>query len=107
MEFASCGPNVTWLAENLFDNSYQKLVAILREGMKRGELKQVDLNYAIASLIGMVIHTFIMRPVVEHMTDRTQNLSVKRFGAFVTGMFFDGLAEQPAASPTRSRRMPR
>jgi AcrR family transcriptional regulator len=103
MEFACGGQNITWLAENLFDNSYQKLIGILKDGMRRGELKHMDLNFAIASLIGMVIHTFIMKPVVEHMTGKTQTLSVNRFGAFVTGMFFDGLAEQAPAATIRVR----
>jgi hypothetical protein len=47
-----------------------------------------------------------MKPVVEHMTGKTQNLSVNRFGSFVTGMFFDGLAElaPDPTTPVRTRR---
>jgi TetR/AcrR family transcriptional regulator len=91
MEFASCGKNVTWLADNFFNRSHEKLVAILKEGMKKGELKKVDPSMAIATLAGMIIHSFIMKPLAEYVTGRKLNLDVKQFGAFVTAMFFDGL----------------
>ena len=44
MEFASCGKNLKWLADNFFNHSHEKLAAILKEGMKKGELKKVDLS---------------------------------------------------------------
>ena len=91
MEFASSGQNIKWLGENLFDKSYRKLLGILNEGVKRGELKQVEADLAIAALIGIVIQTFIMKPVAEYMTGRKMNLAVDHFGSFVTGIFFEGL----------------
>jgi TetR/AcrR family transcriptional regulator len=91
MEFASCGRNLKWLGDNLFNNSYRNLTAILKEGMKKGELKKVQPSLAIATLVGMVIHSFIMRPVADHVSGRKMNLNVKQFSNFVTGMFFDGL----------------
>ncbi len=94
MEFASCGKSMKWLAENFFNRSYEKLSAILKEGTRNGELKNVDISLAIATLVGMVIHNFIMRPMAEYVIGRKLDLTVKRFGAFVTGMFFDGLAAE-------------
>jgi TetR/AcrR family transcriptional regulator len=91
MEFASCGKNIKWLADNFFNHSYEKLAAILKEGVKRGELKQVDLSAAISTLVGMVIHSFITRPVAEYVIGKKLDLSPGHFGAFVTGLFFDGL----------------
>lgn len=94
MEFACCGKNIKWLAENVFTHSYQKLARILHEGARNGELKKVDSSFAIATLVGMVIHSFIMQPMAEYVTGRKLDLTVKRFGAFVTGMFFDGLGAE-------------
>ena len=104
MEFASCGQNFKWLAENFFKHSYRKLVKILNEGMKNGELKKIEPSIAIATLVGMVIHSFIMRPMAEYVTGKTLNLAVKQFGAFVTGMFFDGLADVKSDGRTLQRR---
>lgn len=91
MEFAFCGKNIKWLADNFFNHSYEKLAAILKEGVKKGELKKVDLSAAISALVGMVIHSFITRPVAEHVIGKKLDLSPGHFGAFVTGLFFDGL----------------
>jgi TetR/AcrR family transcriptional regulator len=102
MEFALCGRNLRWLAENLFDHSYQNLVKILKDGMRRGELKKIKPSVAIATLVGMVIHSFIMNPVAEYVSGRKLDLSVRSFGAFVTGMFFDGLTPERTGKNTRN-----
>lgn len=91
MEFAGCTENTKWLADNYMVRSYGKLVALLKEGIKRGELRKVDPAMAIPSLIGMIIHSFIMRPIAEHVTGKKLDLTAGRFGRFVTSMFFEGL----------------
>jgi AcrR family transcriptional regulator len=91
MEFAACSKNTKWLADNFFVHSYEKLASLLKEGMKRGELRKIDPAMAIPSLVGMIIHSFIMRPIAEHVTGRKLDLTAGRFGNFVTAMFFDGL----------------
>ena len=91
MEFATSGRNLKWLAEHLFRHSNRKLERIIRQGIRSGELKRMDPQVAIAALVGMIIHTFIMRPVAEFVSGRVLNLSARRFGDFVCEMFFDGL----------------
>lgn len=91
MEFAACSKNTKWLADNYFVSSYGKLASLLKEGMKRGELRKIDPAMAIPSLVGMIIHSFIMRPIAEHVTGKKLDLTAGRFGSFVTSMFFDGL----------------
>lgn len=91
MEFAACSDNYMWLADEYFSRSYEKLATLLREGVRRGELKNLDVSLAIPSLVGMIIHSFIIRPIAEHVTGRKLDLTTARFGKFVTGMFFDGL----------------
>ncbi len=99
MEFASCETNCKWLADNFFTHSHKRLGSILREGMRGGELRRVDPTLAIATLIGMVIHTFILRPIAEYVTGRSFPLPVQQFGSYVTDLFFDGLG---ADAPSRS-----
>jgi len=94
MEFASCGKNLKWLAENFFIHSHERLAAILREGIKKGELKRVDVSIAISALVGMVIHSFITRPIAEYVIGKKLDLTPAHFGAFVTGVFFDGLGQK-------------
>jgi TetR/AcrR family transcriptional regulator len=91
MELVSCGENCRWLGKHLYSKSYEKLAAILKAGMKSGELKKVNPTFAIATLVGMIIHSFILVPVAEHVTGKRLDLSVTRFGAFVSELFFDGL----------------
>lgn len=92
MEFAACSENCKWLADNFFTHAYDKLANILKEGMKSGELKKFDPAQAVPSLVGMVIHSFIMRPIAEYITGKKPDLTAPRFGKFVTDMFFDGLS---------------
>lgn len=103
IEFASCGRNFKWVAENLFKNSYERLAAILKEGMKSGELQKTDPSLAIATLVGMIVQSFIVSPMAEYVSGRKLNLEVEQFTAFVTGMFFDGLSRQSEGGRTRRR----
>ncbi len=91
MEFACCGDNRKWLADKFFTYNYEKLSGILKHGMRSGELKKFNTASAISTLVGMIVHSFILKPIAEVVTGRNLNLSVPRFGAFVTGLFFDGL----------------
>lgn len=92
MEFASSGVNIKWISERFFADNFRKLVRILRDGMKKGELKKFDPVMAVSSLIGIIVHNFIMQPVTEHIRGRRVELSSKKLGAFVTTLFLDGLA---------------
>jgi AcrR family transcriptional regulator len=91
MEFSSCSANSKWLADNHFSSGYDRLAGLLREAMRSGELKRTDLSLAVSCLIGMIIHSFTVRPLAERIIGRKLDLSAAAFGSFVTGMFFDGL----------------
>jgi len=91
MELAACSNNYKWLADHFFVHGYEKLANLLKEGMRSGELKKMDLSLAIPSLVGMINQSFILRPLAEHVIGKKLELTVKRFGGFVTSMFFDGL----------------
>ncbi len=99
MEFAACSGNYRWLADNYFVDSYAKLAKLLKQGMRSGELRKIDPAMAIPSLVGMIIHSFIMRPIAEHVTGKKLDLTAERFGKFVTAMFFEGLCGKKGTIP--------
>lgn len=92
MEFAACSDNYKWLADNYFSESYKKLAGILKDGMRSGELRRFDPSLAIPSMVGMILHSFIMRPIAGRVIGKKLELSVPKFSRFVTGLFFDGLS---------------
>jgi len=95
MEFAASGAtneNMKWIAKNYFSNNYATLAAILRKGMKNGELKTTDPLLAVVSLIGMIIHALIFMPIAFHIQGKKINISAAKLGSFVTDIFFDGLS---------------
>jgi len=91
MEFASCARHHKWLADNHFIRGYERLASLLQDAMRAGELRKVDLSVAVSCLIGMVVHSFTVRSLAERIIGRQLDLGVKRFGSFVTELFFDGL----------------
>lgn len=95
MEFAGSGGNITWICKEYFADNYCRLIKIFKEGMKSGELKKCDPSLAVASLIGVIVHNFILQPMAEHVHGKKVNLSPKKFGLFITELFFSGLAAEP------------
>lgn len=93
MEFAASG-NIPWICEKYFADNYARLIKIFKEGMKNGELIKFDPSMAVTSLIGIIVHNFIMQPMAEHMYGKRVSLSPKKFGAFVTNLLFNGLSHK-------------
>jgi len=92
MEFAGNSGHISWICEQYFADNYTRLVKLLKEGMKSGELKKFDPSLAVASLIGVIIHNFNLQPMAEQIHGKCVNLSSKKFVGFVTDLFFSGLA---------------
>ena len=103
MEFSSCSVNSQWLADNHFICGYERLAALLREAMRKRELRRMDLSLAVSCLVGMVIHSFTVRPLAEHIIGKKLDLSVTTFGSFVTDMFFDGLRQPTVPRKTAKK----
>lgn len=95
-EFASCGKNMRWIGDKYFANNYTRLAQILKEGMNSGELVKLNPATAVASLIGMIIHPFILKPVAEYVSGKSMDISIRRFTRFVVELFFDGLNRKPS-----------
>lgn len=92
MDFTALGDNAKWVADQFFSGSYEKLVRIIKEGIKSGEIRKVDPTFVIMALIGTIAHTFMFRPMAEYVTGSKLDLSPSRFGSFLTGLFFDGIS---------------
>jgi AcrR family transcriptional regulator len=103
IEFASCEENCKWLADNYFQRHYEKLVSMLNQGICSGELKKYDPAIVISSLLGMIVHCFISRPIAEYITGKKMDLSIKRFGKYITTIFFDGIALKPNCKQVRKK----
>lgn len=102
MEFASCSGDYRWLADNHFSRGYEKIAGLLQDAMRRHELRRIDLSLAVSCLIGMINHSFTVRPFAEHVIGKSLDLGAARFGLFVTKMFFEGLgvpAEKGKGTP--------
>lgn len=91
MEFAASGGTGGLICEKYFADSYNRLIGIIKDGIRTGELKKFDPAHAVASLMGVIIHNFILQPMAEHVHGKSVNLSPEKFGAFVTELFFNGL----------------
>lgn len=102
VEFASCRDNYQWIADEHFSHSYERLAELLRASMRSGELRRADPSLAIPCLVGMISHSFAMRPIACHIIGKQLDLGVKRFGKFVTDLFFDGLGS-PGVSAARRK----
>ncbi len=108
MEFAACSENCKWLADSYFTRSYERLSQILKQGIKAGELRKIDTMHAVPALVGMIIHSFIMRPMAEYIIGNKLDLSNACFGKFVTETFFDGIStDKQTRSRSASVRKPR
>jgi TetR/AcrR family transcriptional regulator len=94
MEFASSGGDITWLCEKFFADNFSRLTRLFREGIRNHEINKVDPSLAASSLIGVIIHSFIMQPMAEHVHGKRMNLSPKKFGNFVLELFFSGLGRR-------------
>jgi hypothetical protein len=103
MEFAASEGNITWICEQYFADNYARLAKLFNEGVRKGELKKCDSSLAVSSLIGVIIHNFILQPMAEYIHGKKVNLSAEKFGTFVTELFFNGLASSNTLKRTRKQ----
>ena len=104
MEFAGSGGKITCICEQYFSDNFARLAALFREGAREGELKKTDPSLAVASLIGIIIHNFILQPMAEQIKGKKMQLSPGKFGAFVTDLFFNGLSLNQHKTSTALKR---
>ena len=92
MEFAKSG-KIKCICEEFFADNQARLIELVKAGIKSGELKKIDPFMAVAALIGIIVHNFIMLPMAEHVKGKKISWSADELGDFVAELFFKGLAK--------------
>jgi TetR/AcrR family transcriptional regulator len=93
MEFAKSG-NISCICEDFFGDNQRRLIKLLEDGIKSGELKKIEPSMGAAALVGIIVHNFIMLPMAEHVKGKKVSLSPEKFGAFASELFFNGLEKK-------------
>jgi TetR/AcrR family transcriptional regulator len=58
-------PHIQYLGEKYFKKLMEALLATLTEGMRRGEIRQVDPMNTIVSVMGLIVFYFVSTPVAR------------------------------------------
>jgi TetR/AcrR family transcriptional regulator len=90
-------------AEKVFGENFARLVAILRNGQTRGELRaELDPAMVATLLIGANVFFFEAREVLRHFRDVDFAGDSRRYSAMLVDMLLRGIA----AKPERSKHKP-
>ena len=89
------------MAEKVFGDKFQHLVAVLREGRERGELRaDVDPAMVATLLIGANVFFFEARDVLRHFPDVSFATDPDRYSRHLVDILLRGiLPEQPLTQP--------
>jgi TetR/AcrR family transcriptional regulator len=90
-------------AEKVFGENFARLVAILRNGQTRGELR-ADLDPAMVAtlLIGANVFFFEAREVLRHFRDVSFARDPGRYSAMLVDILLRGIASQPGQPKNKS-----
>ncbi len=58
-------PHIQYLADKYFRKLFEALMAILQEGMRRGEIRESDPMNMILSIVGLTVFYFVSTPVAR------------------------------------------
>lgn len=58
-------PHIQYLGEKYFRKIFEALSNLLHEGIRRGEIRELDPTNAIVSLIGLIVFYFVSTPVAR------------------------------------------
>jgi TetR/AcrR family transcriptional regulator len=99
-EMLAGGKEITKIFRQYRVNNYAMLRAIMAEGERRNELRQMDIALAPISLMGMLMVFQAFRPVISIALNRTEYDEdfIKRVAAHTTDLFLHGALNQSAAT---------
>lgn len=87
------------LAERVFGEKFARLVAILRAGQARGELRRdFDPAMAAIALIGANVFFLQSRNVLRHLPDAGAATDPQRYSALLADILLRGMLAPPAAT---------
>jgi hypothetical protein len=58
-------PHIQYLGEKYFKKLMEALLSTLTEGMRRGEIRQLDPMNTIVSVMGLIVFYFVSTPVAR------------------------------------------
>lgn len=86
-------------AEKVFGENFARLVAILRQGQARGQLRaELDPAMIASVLIGANLFFFEARDVLKHFRDVDFAADPARYSAMLADILMHGIARAPASS---------
>jgi TetR/AcrR family transcriptional regulator len=119
-EMLAGGKHLREVASQYAVANYTLLRSAMAEGVKRGELRPIDLDLAPISLMGMIVIFQFLRPIISVALGKEayDERFVRRLSSHTIDLFFNGAAstghsqtrkasESPQQKPTRTGRQNR
>ena len=103
-EMLAGGKHLKQVVQKQLGKNYAMLREIIREGVRRGELRPVDVDLTPLSLIGMIVFFQIGRPIISEALgkERYDEQFIRRISAHTADLFLNG-AEAPTPSKKAAR----
>jgi TetR/AcrR family transcriptional regulator len=94
-EMLTGAKHIKQIAQQYASTNYSMLKGLIAEGVKRGELRDVDAELAPISLMGMVVIFQFLRPIISVALGKTQydQPFVDRVAAHTIDLFLNGAVE--------------
>lgn len=110
-EMLTGGKHIMQVAQKYAVTNYTILRNTIAEGVKRGELRPIDVELAPISLMGMVVIFQFLRPFISVALRKTEydDRFVDRIAAHTIDLFLNGVVSDRARTrrPTTARKKPR
>jgi TetR/AcrR family transcriptional regulator len=107
-EMLAGGRQLIKVAQKYAVTNYTILRETMAEGVRRGELRKIDLDLAPVSLMGMVVVFQLVRPIISVVLGKTEydERFIKRLSAHTVDLFLKGAAGSGNARQTNGARKP-
>lgn len=112
-ELLAGGEHIVEIFERFPLTNYQLMRQVIAGGVRKKELRRLDVDLAPISLMGMIIVFQVMRPVIYRVLDKPtyDEPFIKRLSRHTAELFLDGakrgakeaVAEKEARTPKRQR----
>jgi TetR/AcrR family transcriptional regulator len=100
-EMMGHGPNVEWIVSEYYRPLHGRLVALIEEGMTRGEFRRVDARNAALTVVSSMVFYFAAAPVLRRILghDPLRPRDVARRREAVQDLLEHGLLQPGAETP--------
>jgi TetR/AcrR family transcriptional regulator len=103
-ELLAGGDHILAIFQKFPLNNYQLMRQVVADGVRRKELRHVDIDLAPISLMGMVVVFQVFRPIITRVlgTQTYDEQFIKRLSIHTVELFLHG-AERPAKKPVSAQ----